>query len=111
MLMQLLALHYPAASLMEWAEDARPGRLAGDNQDGMCLGPKYLRIQWASQGTNSAIAALEAGECIDTTDEGLGTSSAAISPLCILSVNVINITIDSESKPKLSPLGAGSHRE
>ena len=86
MLMQLLALHYPAASLMEWAEDARPGRLAGDNQDGMCLGPKYLRIQWASQGTNSAIAALEAAECIDTTDEGPEDQNAAISPSWLLSV-------------------------
>ena len=110
MLMQLLALHYPAASLMEWAEDARPGRLAGDNQDGMCLGPKYLRIQWASQGTNSAIAALEAGECIDTTDEGLRTKTRQSLHRVSCLYFVINITIDSESRLKLSSLGNGSHR-
>ena len=40
----------------------------------------------ANQGTDSAIAAIEAGECIDTGDEGLGTSNAAISPSWILSV-------------------------
>ena len=39
-----------------------------------------------NQGTDSAIAAIEAGECIDTGDEGLGTSNAAISPSWILSV-------------------------
>ena len=45
-----------------------------------------MLIQWASQGTDSAIAALEAGECIDTDDEGPGTDYAAISPSWLLSV-------------------------
>ena len=40
----------------------------------------------ANQGTDSAIAAIEAGECIDTGDDGLGTSNAAITPMWILSV-------------------------
>ena len=53
------------------------------------------RIQWTSQkwtnkaaiqGTDSAIAAIEAGECIDTGDEGLGTRNAAISPSWLLPV-------------------------
>ena len=43
-------------------------------------------IEAASQGTDSAIAAIEAGECIDTGDDGLGTSNAAISPSWLLSV-------------------------
>ena len=45
-----------------------------------------MLIQWASQGTDSAIAALEAGECIDTDDEGPRMDYAAISPTCLLSV-------------------------
>ena len=44
------------------------------------------RIQWASQGTDSAIAALEGGECIDTDDEGPRRDNAAISPSWLLSV-------------------------
>ena len=44
-----------------------------------------MLIQWASQGTDSAIAALEAGECIDTDDEGPGRDDAAISPSWLLS--------------------------
>ena len=72
----LLALHNFATSLMEWAEDEGPGMLLA----------KIKKIQRASQGTDSAIAALEAGECIDTDDEGPGRTSAAISPTCLLSV-------------------------
>ena len=48
------------------------------------------RIQWtikaAIQGTDSAIAAIEAGECIDTGDEGHKTRNAATSPSWLLSV-------------------------
>ena len=47
-------------------------------------------IEAASQGTDSAIAAIEAGECIDTGDEGLGTSNAAISSLLVLSEFNVN---------------------
>ena len=49
-------------------------------------------IQWASQGTDSAIAALEAGECIDTDDEGPREDYAAISPSWILSVFTVIFT-------------------
>ena len=44
-----------------------------------------MLIQWASQGTDSAIAALEAGECIDTDDEDPREDYAAITPLWLLS--------------------------
>ena len=40
----------------------------------------------ANQGADSAIAAIEAGECIDTGDKGQKTINAAISPSWILSV-------------------------
>ena len=76
----------PLIYRLQWAEDEGPDTLAGDNQDDMGLGLKYLRIQWASQENNSAIAALEAAECIDTTDEGPEDQNAAISPSWLLSV-------------------------
>ena len=49
------------------------------------------RIQWtikaAIQGSDSAIAAIEAGECIDTGDEGLGDKKrgniSIVAPVCI----------------------------
>ena len=63
-----------------------------------------------SQGTDSAIAAIEAGECIDTGDEGQKTINAAISPSWILSVFDVNPTILPVFEPKLSSLGDGSHR-
>ena len=49
------------------------------------------RVQWtnkaAIQGTDSAIAAIEAGECIDTGDEGLVDkkrgNTSIVAPVCI----------------------------
>ena len=56
----------------------------------LMLSLQSCRIQWtikaAIQGSDSAIAAIEAGECIDTGDEGHKTSKAAISPSWLLSV-------------------------
>ena len=48
--------------------------------------------QAAIQGTDSAIAAIEAGECIDTGDKVLGTRNAAISPSWLLSVYSCKLT-------------------
>ena len=54
------------------------------------LSLQNCRIQWtnkaAIQGTDSAIAAIEAGECIDTGDEGHKTRNAATYSLWLLSV-------------------------
>ena len=79
--------------------------MAGDKTK-MCV----KRVQWASQGTDSAIAALEGGECIDTDDEGPREDNAAYLHRGSCLLYVINVTIDSKSRPKLSSLGDGSHQ-
>ena len=55
---------------------------------------------------------VEASEemCVDIGDDVTKYEIAAISPAWSLSVNCDNITIDSDSLPNLSSLGAGSHR-
>ena len=49
-------------------------------------------------------------ECIDTDDEGPREDNAAYLHRGSCLLYVINVTIDSKSRPKLSSLGDGSHQ-
>ena len=88
---------------MEWVEDEFPG--ARDQDEVVSRGSSEL-----CQVNNSAIAALEAGECIDTSFEGQRRRARQCLHRGSCLYIMIYVTIDSDSKPELSSLGDGSHR-